>query len=90
MVEKIEAGKKYRFDLNKSQYRPRLDDIKKYSNNGVVLLSSGGNFGGTWKFKKENGEMDSCFLYTCELLPLREEAFLEIFKEEINETNTNS
>ena len=84
MVEKIEAGKRYRIDLSRLLYT-RREDVEKYSDNGIILISKLNHYGtsGIWKFKKENGENNYWWFIKDDLLPLREEAFLEIFKEEL-------
>ena len=87
MVEKIEAGKRYRVDLNQVQdYSALIEDLKEYSNNGIILISNLLDNGvGVWEFKKD-GFLWNNWMFTKEnLIPLREEAFLEIFKEELKE-----
>lgn len=90
MVEKIEVGKRYRVDLSKLKQRPDIaENIKKYSDNGVILISaivtinSDNNYWGKCIFKKDDGVVYFWLFKKEELLPIREEAFLEIFKEEI-------
>ena len=84
MVDKIEIGKRYRVDMSQLCYDPFKGDIEKYSNNGIILISYIGDDGiGIWNFKKENGENSHWWFDKEDLIPLREEAFLEIFKEEI-------
>ena len=84
MVEKIEVGKKYRVGMSKVKRKEIRTDIEKYSDNGVILLSNiiTVDFG-RWKFKRDNGEEGWYYFTKEQLLPVREEAFLEIFKEEI-------
>ena len=89
MVNKIEAGKRYRVDMNKLPSKGssvRACDVEKYSDNGIVLISAIYSYTpavGKWEFKKNNGEKSYWHLNIDELLPLREEAFLEIFKDEL-------
>ena len=86
MVEKIEAGKRYRVDVKNIDFGNNfLKDLKNYSNDGIILISKLNHYGsiGEWEFKRDNGKEDNWWLNKDKLLPVREEAFLEIFKEEI-------
>ena len=88
MVNEIVVGKRYRVDLNTISTMKRIDmkdDIEKYSDNGIILINSVNNTweDGVWEFKTNDGEEDHWLFQKRHLLPLREEAFLEIFKEDI-------
>ena len=87
MVDKIKVGKRYRIDLSKWIYITKKEDVRRYSNNNIILISEVNNIDNTdcglWRFKNDNGKEDCWYFRKDELLPIREEAFLEIFKEEI-------
>ena len=86
MFEKVVAGRRYRVDVKNNNFgNVFLEDIEKYANNDVILISKVNLYGsgGKWEFKRDSGQEDNWWFAKNELLPLREEAFLEIFKEEI-------
>ena len=87
MVEKIEAGKRYRVDMSELSSPETIriiEDVKKYSDNGIILISKVfNNRFGEWEVVDNDKQKRRWRFNRNVLLPLREEAFLEIFKEEI-------
>ena len=80
MVDKIEVGKRYKINLNLITEQTTKDKIVSYTDNGIILISEIDSYGrGLYKFD----EHYHWYFSKNYLISLREEAFLEIFKEEL-------